>query len=97
MGCPFNFLVSPPDVNSALLSGGAVGTEGPLSPPGTALLPAAPVCGWALLHWHILLQLQRKIRDKYISYLECSAIQHFTPLLKTNKYLLSVFCVILNF
>lgn len=50
MECPFNFVVSPPDVNSALLSGaGAVGTEGPLSPLGTAPLAAAPVCGWACL------------------------------------------------
>lgn len=46
VGCPFNSVVSPPDVNSALVSGGSGGTEGPLSLQGTA---AAPVCGWACL------------------------------------------------
>lgn len=76
MGCPFNFVVSPPDVNSALLSGQCSGDRRAAVPAGHSPAGSCPSVwvGLPVLHWHILLQLQRKIRYKYISCLECGAI-----------------------
>lgn len=90
-GVPFNFVVSPPDVNSALLLGPAPSRPGAGLGGGggysLAAVPAgrSPTGSWlcagglalgspCLVHWHILLQLQRKVRDKYVSCPECRAV-----------------------
>lgn len=78
VGCPFNFVVSPPDVNSALLSvASTVGTE---ELPGTAPLAAAPVCGWACLWFTGTSSCSYRGKSGTNTFLECSAIQHITPL-----------------